>query len=81
MDTATLQAFLGWCTVLNFGLLLWWAFFLLFAGDFVFRMHTRFFPVDRGRFNAIHYAGITYFKVTVFMLNVVPFLALEFMVV
>ena len=63
---------LGWCAIINIGILLWWSMFIMFAGDFVFRMHRKFFEITREQFNGIHYAGIMCFKLAVFGLNVVP---------
>ncbi len=34
---------LGWCTVINFGLLLWWFLFFTFAHDWTYRMHSRWY--------------------------------------
>ena len=72
-----LRSVLGWCTLINFGLLLWWFLFIAFAHDFVYRMHSKWFTVSKDHFNAIHYAGITFFKITVFVFNLVPYIALR----
>lgn len=79
MDSATLQTFLGWCALINTGLLLGWWFFIWFAHDFVFRTHTRWFPMSRERFDAIHYTGIMILKLLVFVFVLVPYLALRIM--
>ncbi len=68
---------LGWCAIINIGILTWWALFIMFAGDFVFRMHSKLFKMTREQFFGIHYAGIMAFKLAVFSLNVVPYLALR----
>ena len=68
---------LGWCAIINVGLLIWWSCFIMFAGDFCFRMHSKLFPMTRERFFEIHYAGIMAFKVFVFAVNVVPYVALK----
>ncbi len=72
------RAALGWCAIINIGILMWWFLFMVFAGDLAFRMHSKIFNLDmtREQFNGIHYAGIIAFKVLVFGLNVVPYLAL-----
>ena len=77
MTLEVIRAALGWCAIINMGLLLWWFLFLTFAGDWVFRMHSRFFKVNRDQFNGTHYAGMAFFKVVVFMFNIVPYLALR----
>ena len=68
---------LGWCTLINFGLLLWWGLFFLFAHDFVYRMHTRWFKLSVEEFDKIHYLGLAIFKLMVIVLNLVPYLALR----
>ena len=68
---------LGWCTVINFGLLLWWFLFFTFAHDRTYRMHSRWFNLSTDRFDTIHYAGIAIFKIGIFLFNLVPYLSLR----
>ena len=77
MDISTIRAFLGWCAILNIGLLLWW--FVMFAcvHDWVYKVHSRWFKVSVERFDAIHYAGMGIFKMAIFVFNVVPYFALR----
>ena len=77
MTMEMFRAVLGWCAIINMGLLLWWFLFMMFGGDFVYRLHGKWFPMPRERFNAIHYAGIMCFKLAVFVFNIVPYLALR----
>ncbi len=77
MELQQLSALLGWCAVINFGLLAWWAAFIVFAHDFVYRLHTRWFRLPVERFDAIHYAGIVAFKLATLTLFVVPWIALK----
>jgi hypothetical protein len=78
MTLELVRATLGWCAIINMGILMWWFLFIVFAGDFVFRLHCKFFnlKMTQEQFNAIHYTGIMVFKLLVFGLNVVPYLAL-----
>jgi uncharacterized protein DUF6868 len=68
---------LGWSAVINFGLLMWWFLWILFAHDFVYRMHSKWFKVSVEKFDAIHYAGMAFYKITIIVFNVVPYLALQ----
>ena len=77
MDIEQLQHFLFWCTLINFGVLLWWAAFYLFAHDFVYRVHSRFFVISRVQFDAIHYAGMAFYKLSIVLFNLVPFIVLH----
>lgn len=79
MDFEALRAFLGWCTVVNFALLLWWWLWIALAGDWVFRVHRGFIRIEISRetFDAVHYAGMSLFKLLVLFFNLVPYLVLR----
>ncbi len=68
---------LGWCTVINFGLLLWWFLFFTFGHDWTYRMHSRWYNLTADRFDTLHYAGITFFKIGIFFFNLAPYLSLR----
>ena len=70
------EAFL-WCFIINMGILLWWVGFIIFANDWVYRMHSKFYKLSKESFDTIHYAGIVLFKVFIFAFNLVPFIALH----
>ncbi len=76
----TLEIFrdaLGWCTIINFGLLLWWFLFFTFAHDWTYRMHSRWYNLTADRFDTLHYTGITFFKIGILFFNLVPYLSLR----
>lgn len=77
MTIELLREMLGWCVLINFGLLLWWFGFLVFAHDFTFRLHSAWFDLTVNQFDAIHYQAMAYFKLAVFILNLVPWIALH----
>lgn len=73
----TLRAMLGWCTLINIIVLLYWWLVLWLAHDWVYRTHTRWFRIPVEKFDAIHYAGMAFFKLVVIVFNLVPYLALR----
>ena len=77
MNVEMLTGFFGWCAIINLALLTWWFLFLLFAHDWTWRLHSRWFQITRDRFDAIHYSGMAFYKISIFMFNVVPWLALN----
>lgn len=77
MTLESIRSVLAWCTLINLGLLLWWFLFLTLAHDWTYRIHSRWFKISVEKFDAIHYAGITFFKLLVLMFNLVPYLALR----
>mgnify|MGYP001395686625 CR=1 FL=1 len=67
----------AWCSVINIGLLLWWVLIIIFAHDWIYRIHSKWFKISVEKFNAIHYAGIAFFKISIFLFNLVPYFALR----
>ena len=80
MTIEQIRDVLGWCAVINIGLLLWWFLMFALAHEFVYRLHGRWFRMTVERFDAIHYAGMAFFKISIFLLNIVPYLALRIVV-
>lgn len=77
MTIDILRELLLWSTVINYGLLLWWFLAFLLAHDWMYRFHGRWFRLSVERFDAIHYAGMAAYKIGIFLLNLVPYLALR----
>lgn len=77
MTIEELSAFLGWCTVLNFGLLLLWGLGMLGAGERIYRLHSKWFPMPRENFHTVMYALLGLFKMGWAFFNLVPYLALR----
>jgi hypothetical protein len=76
MTVDIFRAALGWCAVINMGMLLWWFLCFVFAHDWIYRMHRRWFKIPVETFDAIHYAGMAFFKIAIFVFNVIPYFAL-----
>jgi hypothetical protein len=78
MDIEMLTKFFMWCTILNSGLLLL-SFLVVafgFGSDFVYRMHSKWFPMPRDTFNAVLYLLIGVYKIFVIVFNLVPWVVL-----
>ncbi|NCF26532.1 MAG: hypothetical protein GWP69_04075 [Gammaproteobacteria bacterium] len=77
MTVELIAAILGWCTLINFGLLIWWLLFVVIAHDLTYQLHTKWFKISREQFDAIHYSLMGIFKMGVIIFNLVPYLALR----
>ena len=77
MEVEMVRDVLAWCAVINVGLLLWWVLFFTLAHDFTYRFHGKWFKLSVERFNATHYAGMLFFKICIFLFNIVPYFALR----
>ena len=76
MEIGTLRDVLLWSTVVNYAVLFVWFGVFVFAHDWMYQMHTRWFQLSRQSFDAIHYGGIAFYKLGVLLLNVAPLVAL-----
>jgi hypothetical protein len=77
MTLEKLRSMLGWCTVINVALLLVWAGAFLFAHDWMFQLHGRWFKLTPEAFDALHYGGMGIYKIAIWMLNLAPYIALR----
>lgn len=80
MGVMMFKNFLLWNFIINIGLLLWWFLFIVFAGNFVYKMHNKFIPVTREHFNSIHYAGIAVYKIANLVLFLVPYIVISIVI-
>ncbi len=76
MDIHTLTEFFMWCTVINGGLLIFWAVMFRLAPDLIYRTQRKWFPGPRETFNVVMYSFLGVFKIFFLVFNVVPYVAL-----
>jgi hypothetical protein len=69
--------FFGWCTVINLVVLLLWFLAFSRAHDLLYRVHGRWFRISKETFDAMHYAGMAFYKICIILFNIVPFIALR----
>jgi len=77
MTAELILSVLGWCTAINLGILMIWFLFFICSHDWLYRFHTKWFKLSEEKFDSIHYASMAFFKLSVFLLNLVPYLALR----
>ena len=61
---------------IDYGILLVWFLFFVFARHWIQRLHGRWFRLSNDQFDAIHYAGMSVFKIGIVLLNLVPYVVL-----
>ena len=76
MGVQTLQSFFMWCTIINAVLLVLTGVIFTFAGDWVYRVQSKWYPISRDTFNVVIYSFIGLFKLFFLMFNLVPYVAL-----
>ena len=76
MSIDVFQSFFMWCTIITGALLVFSFLICALAGDWVYRMHGRWFAIPRETFNVVLYAFIGFFKIIFLVFNLVPYVAL-----
>ncbi len=77
MTVETIRDVLAWCTVINVAVLLLWFLFFSRAHDWTYGLHAKWFALPVEKFDAIHYAGMAFFKLSIILFNLAPYLALR----
>jgi hypothetical protein len=65
-----------WCTIINAGLLMLTFLMFVFAGNLIYRVHTKWFPMSRETFNVVLYSIMGLYKICFIVFNLVPYVAL-----
>ena len=76
MPANELLRLLLWCAGINYAILLLWFGVFVFAHDWLYRMHSRWFALSRESFDALNYGGVAIYKIGNMLLFLVPALAL-----
>jgi hypothetical protein len=76
MDIKVIQTFFMWCTIINAALLVLTGMIFTFAGDWVYRVQSKWYPISRDAFNVVIYSFIGLFKLFFITFNLVPYVAL-----
>lgn len=77
MPMGQLQSFLLWCALLNYGVLLTVAVAWMGWGDALYRLHARWFRLDRPQCDFAVYLMLGLYKLAIWLLCLVPWLALR----
>jgi hypothetical protein len=77
MDIQQLTTFLGWCTVINFALLLLATVALTVFRQMILRVHSALLGVADKDLTVLYVTYLAHFKVLVIVFNLVPWIALK----
>lgn len=76
MSIDQLRELFMWMSIINVALLLLSFLMTASMGGFIYRMHSRWYPMSREAFNVAIYKMIGEFKLAVIVFNVVPYIGL-----
>ena len=75
MSANKLLEFLLWNAAINYSILLLWVGMYLFAHEWMYRLHARWFAISREAFDMLNYGGIGLYKLGNILFFLVPALA------
>ncbi|WP_372716876.1 DUF6868 family protein [Immundisolibacter sp.] len=75
----TLTTFLGWSTVINFGVLAVAAILLILMRGPISKLHARMFSLDEAELSRAYFQYLAQYKIAIFVFNLAPYIALKIM--
>ena len=76
MSNETARSFFLWCAIINYAFLLVWVVVATVGRDWLCRLSSRIFRVTPDQLDWINIAGITLYKMGIFLFNIAPCIAL-----
>ena len=73
----TITEFLGWCSIINIGMLLLSAVFILLFKNTVIKIHAKMFDLDKVYLNQTYFKYLAQYKILIIVFNIVPYFALK----
>jgi hypothetical protein len=77
MDIEMLTAFFMWCSIVNIGLLVISFLLWMVASDWIYALQSKWFPMPRQTLNVVFYCLFGFYKIIVYMFNIVPWVVLK----
>ncbi len=67
----------GWCAIFNLAVLGLWSLMFLWAHDWMYKVHGRWFQMSKDRFDSLHYGMMGLYKIAIFLFVLFPYLAMR----
>lgn len=78
MNLNAAAEFLGWCTVINYSILMLSVAMLASnVGTWAKQLHCRMFDIDKAKLDEKYFDYLANYKLLIFMFNLVPYFALK----
>jgi len=74
-----IREFLGWCSVINIGLLILSSILIIAIRGTVSRMHAKMFDLDEIDIRRVYFQYLGQYKIAIIMFNIVPYFVLKIM--
>ena len=72
-----LTLFLGWCSVINIGVLLFATLILTLFKNPVAKLHSKLFSLNQESLPMVYFQWLGNFKMAIYILNLAPYIVLK----
>ena len=79
MDLAIIREFLGWCTILNMGVLILSAFMVVGFRKKITGIHNKMFNLDENELSKVYINTLAHYEIAIVVFNIIPYFALKIM--
>ena len=73
------REFLGWCSVINIGLVIFSGIFVVLFRGPISRIHAKMFDLDESNMSRAYFQYLAQYKIAIIVFNIVPYFALRIM--
>lgn len=79
MNINEITTFFGWCTVINMGIYLFSAFFMIAFKEFTINLHSKLMGIDATELPSLYFKYMGNYKIVIIAFNLVPYISLTLM--
>lgn len=79
-DLSTIATFLGWCSVINIGILAYSSVMIIVFNAQVKKIHAKITRVGPDKLDEMYFNFLGNYKLAIFIFNLVPYCALKIMI-
>ena len=77
MTVDILREVLGWCAVINIGLLIFSAIFVVSLRGPISRIHAKMFNLNESDISLAYFRYLAQYKIAIIVFNIIPYFALR----
>lgn len=78
-NLSTITTFLGWCTIINIGMLTCSSIMIILFNAPVKKLHAKMVHISPDRLDELYFNFLGNYKLGIFIFNLVPYFALKIM--
>jgi len=73
----TITAFFGWCTIINYGILIFITIFIVLMRGWMSGIHSKMFVLSEEDLSRAYFQYLAQYKIAIFFFNFAPYVALK----